>query len=201
MRKISLLAFILFLFCCNVKAQDKFSRMDSALKVLKSNYKSGWTFSRFGSRIIATKNDSVYVATSFSDYKPGKYPAECPALKFRYQMYIDFYEPDFEFTGGMYKMINDSLDKLIRSFRKKKYGRGEYFMHLEAVETLERMKWQEPVHLLYFDIRFSDNCAADWIPYVADDMRHAPFLPPTSFQTEMRGMKENIGRILKTSGI
>jgi hypothetical protein len=107
-------------FCIRVSAQssEKFSQLDSAIKILKSNYPKDWSFSKYGSRIIATKKDSVFIATSYTEYKPGKPLHEMVHLKHKYQLFLDFYEPDLDFMNGMHKMINDSLDKQWRSLKK-----------------------------------------------------------------------------------
>jgi hypothetical protein len=201
MRK--LLSIIFFCLSLSFTAQslEKYVLIDTAMKALKKMQPKGWAISRHGSRIVMTKNDSILVATSYSDYKPGKPLTDFASVKYKYQLFIDFYEADLDFSFRLRQMINDSLERVKKSFDKKSYGKGEYYIHLEAVETLERMKLKDPVQLKHFDVRFSDNCAEDWILYEWKDVEHLPFEPPTKFQRSIREIKTRIAEIFSESGI
>lgn len=183
------------------EAVDKYVLLDSAVKVLKMQNPKGWSITRHGSRVVMTRSDSILVATSYSDYKPGKPLTEFTAVKYKYQLFIDFHEPDLNFTGDLRRLVNDSISRLISRFNKKNYGKGEYYIHLEAIELLEKMKLKEPVHLNHFDIVFSDNCADDWIPYEQKDIEHLPFEPPTRFQRSLSDLKARICGWFKEWGI
>jgi hypothetical protein len=69
------------------------------------------------------------------------------------------------------------------------------------MEELEKMKMKEPGRLKHFDLKFTDNCATDWIPYEMKDVQHAPFEPPTSFQKQISEMKEKMTKLLLEGGI
>jgi hypothetical protein len=183
------------------EGSDKFFLIDSAFKLIKTQDIKGWTVSRHGTRIVLTKTDSVLVATSYSNYKPGKPLTDFAQVKYKYQLFLDFSEKTLSFGNSLDKTVNDSLDELIKKFQKKNYGKGDYYKHFELIDRLEKMKIKEATHLKNFDIRFSDNCPADWIPYEWKDVEHLPFEPPTKFQKGMEKMKTRLGELLEEWGI
>jgi hypothetical protein len=195
----------LFLLCISASAQektmDKFTLLDSSCSLLRFHSFKGWTLSKAGSRIILTKTDSILVATSYSDYKPGKPVSDFAPVRYKYQLFIDFVEKPLDFNKSLNKTVNDSIDKIIQSFHKKKYGKGEYYSHLEAIELLEKMKVKNDESLNNINIRFSDNCAGDWVPYEMQDIKYLPFEPPTRFMRGMEDMKKRIVEMLRENGI
>ena len=182
--------------CESQTIESRSLSLNSVVSILQSNFNSDWSLKRFGYRIILEKKDSVFI------FNGGELvsPTRDNAVRYRYQLFLDFRDNDFQYKDAIRKAVNDSIKMIIAEYRNLKFVKGKFITQTEAIEMLETRLIPEPFVLKQYDLWFSDNTNMDWIICEASEIRHFPLPSPTQFQSKLISIKEEIKNLLRQNG-
>ena len=191
---VSMTLSVLYLFLMKpVSAQ---SGLDLVTAEIRNVYGTQWEVSRYGNRIVMQKKDSVCIL------KPEEtsIPLSTSPVRYPFQLFLDFRDSDFFFKDAIRKSVNDSIKKIIHSYKNQGYAKGKFMNHEEAAELLESRLLQEPYRVRLYDIWFSDNTNSEWVVCEWSELKHFPVTKPTKFQQQISAVKENIKKLLRDHG-